>query len=83
MYADSKHHAGNHARRRAAQNEPNSRSDQHRAQRHDLGACDGQHTFAIYQGNAQSVILGIGGDNSDSATGYFFEGVHDGGNAEC
>ena len=63
-----------------------------------MGASDGQHTFAIYQGNAQSgaltttgviplpkgyqpmrqegaIILGIGGDNSDSAKGYFFEGV--------
>lgn len=64
----------------------------------DMGACDGQHTFAIYQGNAQSgpltstgarplrkayqpmqqegaILLGIGGDNSNWATGYFFEGV--------
>ncbi|GGG83722.1 arabinofuranosidase catalytic domain-containing protein [Edaphobacter dinghuensis] len=64
----------------------------------DMGASDGQHTFAIYQGNAQSgsltstniislpngyqpmkqegaIILGIGGDNSNWATGYFFEGV--------
>jgi hypothetical protein len=67
----------------------------------DMAACDGQKTFAIYQGNAQSgaltstgtiplptnkpgyvpmqqegaIILGIGGDNSNSATGYFFEGV--------
>jgi len=64
----------------------------------DMGASDGQHSFAIYQGNAQSegltstgiiplpkgyqpmqqegaIILGIGGDNSDSAKGYFFEGV--------
>ena len=63
-----------------------------------MGANDGQHTFAIYQGNAQSgpltstgtiplpavyqpmkqegaIILGIGGDNSNWATGYFFEGV--------
>jgi len=63
-----------------------------------MGACDGRHKFAIYQGNAQSgalttthnvdlpdnyqpmhqegaIILGIGGDNSDDATGYFFEGV--------
>lgn len=63
-----------------------------------MGANDGQHSFAIYQGNAQSgaltstgiialpkgyqpmqqegaIILGIGGDNSDWATGYFFEGV--------
>jgi len=64
----------------------------------DLGASDGQHSYAIYQGNAQSgtltstgiiplpkgyqpmkqegaIILGIGGDNSNWATGYFFEGV--------
>jgi hypothetical protein len=67
----------------------------------DMAACDGQKTFAMYQGNAQSgaltstgtiplpankpgyvpmqqegaIILGIGGDNSNSATGYFFEGV--------
>ena len=64
----------------------------------DIGVSDGQHTYAIYQGNAQSgdltttgiiplpngyqpmqqegaIILGIGGDNSNSATGYFFEGV--------
>ncbi len=64
----------------------------------DMGASDGQHTYAIYQGNAQSgaltttgiiplpngyqpmrqegaIILGIGGDNSNWATGYFFEGV--------
>jgi hypothetical protein len=65
----------------------------------DMGACDGQHTYAIYQGNAQSgtltttgviplpsggyqpmqqegaILLGIGGDNSNWATGYFFEGV--------
>jgi hypothetical protein len=64
----------------------------------DMGASDGQHAYAIYQGNAQSgaltttgtiplrhgyqpmrqegaIILGIGGDNSNSATGYFFEGV--------
>lgn len=64
----------------------------------DMGASDGQHTYAIYQGNAQSgiltstgatplpsgyqpmrqegaIILGIGGDNSSSARGYFFEGV--------
>jgi non-reducing end alpha-L-arabinofuranosidase len=63
-----------------------------------MGVCDGQHNFAIYQGNAQSgsltstsviplpngyrpmkqegaIILGIGGDNSDWATGYFFEGA--------
>jgi non-reducing end alpha-L-arabinofuranosidase len=64
----------------------------------DMGASDGQHSYAIYQGNAQSggltstgviplpkgyqpmlqegaIILGIGGDNSNWATGYFFEGV--------
>ena len=64
----------------------------------DMGVSDGQHSYAIYQGNAQSggltstgiiplpkgyqpmqqegaIILGIGGDNSNSATGYFFEGV--------
>ena len=64
----------------------------------DMGASDGQHTFAIYQGNAQTgplsttgviplpagyqpmqqegaIILGIGGDNSNWASGYFFEGV--------
>ena len=64
----------------------------------DFGTCDGQHSFAIYQGNAQSgpltstgpkpllagyapmqqegaIILGIGGDNSNWASGYFFEGV--------
>ncbi|MGH9325839.1 MAG: arabinofuranosidase catalytic domain-containing protein [Terriglobia bacterium] len=64
----------------------------------DVGASDGQHTYAIYQGNAQSgtltstgiiplpsgyqpmrqegaIILGIGGDNSNSASGYFFEGA--------
>jgi len=64
----------------------------------DMGASDGQRTYAIYQGNAQSggltttgviplpsgyqpmlqegaIILGIGGDNSNWATGYFFEGV--------
>jgi hypothetical protein len=64
----------------------------------DMGASDGQHNYAIYQGNAQSggltttgviplpkgyqpmkqegaIILGIGGDNSNWATGYFFEGV--------
>ncbi len=63
-----------------------------------MGACDGQHTYAIYQGNAQrgsltstgvialpkgyqpmkqegAIILGIGGDNSNWARGYFFEGV--------
>lgn len=64
----------------------------------DMGGCDGQHTYAIYQGNAQSetltttgviplpsgyqpmrqegaIILGTGGDNSNWAKGYFFEGV--------
>jgi hypothetical protein len=64
----------------------------------DMGASDGQHSYSIYQGNAQSgsltttgvlalpsgyqpmqqegaIILGIGGDNSNFATGYFFEGV--------
>jgi hypothetical protein len=64
----------------------------------DMGASDGQHKYAIYQGNAQSglltttgiiplpngyqpmrqegaIILGIGGDNSNWAKGYFFEGV--------
>jgi hypothetical protein len=64
----------------------------------DMGASDGQHAYAIYQGNAQSgtltttgttplssgyqpmrqegaIILGIGGDNSNWAEGYFFEGV--------
>lgn len=64
----------------------------------DMGASDGQHTYAIYQGNAQSgaltttgiiplpkgyqpmkqegaIILGTGGDNSNWAKGYFFEGV--------
>ena len=64
----------------------------------DVGVSDGQHTYAIYQGNAQSgtltttgmiplpkgyqpmkqegaIILGIGGDNSNWAKGYFFEGV--------
>ncbi|HEV2419252.1 MAG TPA: arabinofuranosidase catalytic domain-containing protein [Terriglobia bacterium] len=64
----------------------------------DMGASDGQHTYAIYQGNAQSgtltttgiiplpsgyqpmrqegaIILGIGGDNSNWAKGYFFEAV--------
>ena len=64
----------------------------------DMGASDGQHTYAIYQGNAHSgaltttgiiplpngyqpmqqegaIILGIGGDNSNWAKGYFFEGV--------
>lgn len=64
----------------------------------DMGASDGQHSYAIYQGNAQSgpltttgviplpqgyqpmkqegaILLGIGGDNSNWASGYFFEGV--------
>ncbi|MFP5266132.1 MAG: arabinofuranosidase catalytic domain-containing protein [Acidobacteriota bacterium] len=64
----------------------------------DMGANDGQHSYAIYQGNAQSggltttgviplpkryqpmkqegaIILGTGGDNSNWASGYFFEGV--------
>ncbi len=64
----------------------------------DMGANDGQRSYAIYQGNAQSgtltttgplplppgyapmqqegaIILGIGGDNSNWASGYFFEGV--------
>ncbi len=64
----------------------------------DMGASDGQHSYAIYQGNAESgsltttgviplpqgyqpmqqegaIILGIGGDNSNWASGYFFEGV--------
>jgi non-reducing end alpha-L-arabinofuranosidase len=64
----------------------------------DMGVSDGQHSYAIYQGNAQAggltstgiialpkgyqpmqqegaIILGIGGDNSNFATGYFFEGV--------
>lgn len=64
----------------------------------DMGVNDGQHRYAIYEGNAQSggltttgmislrkkyqpmkqegaIILGIGGDNSDSSRGYFFEGV--------
>jgi hypothetical protein len=64
----------------------------------DMGASDGQHRYAIYQGDAQAggltstgiiplpkgyqpmlqegaIILGIGGDNSNWATGYFFEGV--------
>jgi hypothetical protein len=64
----------------------------------DIGVCDGQHQYAIYQGNAQAggltstgmidlpkgyqpmlqegaIILGIGGDNSNWAKGYFFEGV--------
>ncbi|MFC5860677.1 arabinofuranosidase catalytic domain-containing protein [Acidicapsa dinghuensis] len=64
----------------------------------DIGASDGQHNYAIYQGNAQhgaltttgviplpkgyqpmkqegAIILGIGGDNSNWAKGYFFEGV--------
>ena len=64
----------------------------------DMGANDGQHSYAIYQGNAQSgsltstgiiplpkgyqpmkqegaILLGTGGDNSNWASGYFFEGV--------
>lgn len=64
----------------------------------DMGASDGQKSYAIYWGNAQggaltstgtialpkgyqpmqqegAIILGIGGDNSNWATGYFFEGV--------
>lgn len=64
----------------------------------DMGANDGRHSYAIYQGNAQSggltttgviplpagyqpmqqegaIILGTGGDNSNWASGYFFEGV--------
>ncbi len=64
----------------------------------DMGASDGQHAYAIYQGNAQSgaltttgviplpagyqpmqqegaILLGTGGDNSNWASGYFFEGV--------
>lgn len=68
----------------------------------DMGANDGQHSYAIYQGNAQSgaltttglialpngyrpmrqegaILLGIGGDNSNWAKGYFFEGVMTGG----
>ncbi|WP_058189268.1 arabinofuranosidase catalytic domain-containing protein [Terracidiphilus gabretensis] len=63
-----------------------------------MGSNDGQHYYAIYQGNAQSgsltttgstalpsgyspmrqegaIILGIGGDNSQSTIGSFFEGV--------
>ena len=63
-----------------------------------MGTCDGKHSYAIYQGNAQSgaltstgviplpngyqpmkqegaILLGTGGDNSNWATGYFFEGV--------
>lgn len=63
-----------------------------------MGTNDGQHYYAIYQGNAQSgsltttgstalpngyspmqqegaIILGIGGDNSDTQLGSFFEGV--------
>jgi hypothetical protein len=66
----------------------------------DMGASDGQHSYAIYIGNAQTgilsttgtiplpqgyqpllqeeaIILGFGGDNSNSAEGYFFEGVND------
>lgn len=64
----------------------------------DIGASDGQSSYIIYQGNAQSggltstgilalpkgyqpmkqegaILLGVGGDNSNWATGYFFEGV--------
>ncbi|HUY81750.1 MAG TPA: arabinofuranosidase catalytic domain-containing protein [Acidobacteriaceae bacterium] len=64
----------------------------------DMGINDGQHKYAIYQGNAQhggltttgliplpkgyqpmqqegAILLGIGGDNSNWASGYFFEGV--------
>lgn len=64
----------------------------------DMGASDGQKSYAIYWGNAQgglltttgmiplpkgyqpmkqegAIILGIGGDNSNWAAGYFFEGV--------
>lgn len=64
----------------------------------DMGANDGQHRYAIYEGNARSgnltstgmialpkgyqpmkqegaIILGTGGDNSNWASGYFFEGV--------
>ena len=64
----------------------------------DMGANNGQDSYAIYQGNAQSggltstgiiplpkgyqpmkqegsIILGTGGDNSNWASGYFFEGV--------
>jgi hypothetical protein len=64
----------------------------------DMGANDGQHKYAIYQGNAQggkltttgiiplpkgyqpmlqegAILLGTGGDNSNWASGYFFEGV--------
>ena len=63
-----------------------------------MGANDGQHTYALYQGNAESgsltttgllllpvkyvpmqqegaIVLGIGGDNSNFATGEFFEGI--------
>ena len=63
-----------------------------------MGANDGQQSYAIYQGNAQSggltttgsrtlpngyapmqqegaIILGIGGDNSNTTIGSFFEGV--------
>ncbi len=64
----------------------------------DMGSNDGQRSYAIYAGNAQSgsltttgsvplpngyapmhqegaILLGIGGDNSNWATGSFFEGV--------
>ena len=64
-----------------------------------MGVNDGQHRYAIYQGNAASggltttgmiplpkggyepmqqegsIILGIGGDNSNHGRGYFFEGA--------
>ncbi len=63
-----------------------------------MGANDGQNTYTIWQGNAQSgvltttgvtalpsgyapmkqegaIILGIGGDNSNKSSGYFFEGA--------
>ena len=63
-----------------------------------MGANDGQTSYTIWQGNAQSgtltstgtrslptgyspmkqegaIILGIGGDNSNRSSGYFFEGV--------
>jgi Alpha-L-arabinofuranosidase B, catalytic len=63
-----------------------------------MGANDGQKSYNIWQGNAQSggltakgptalpsgyspmkqegaIILGIGGDNSNKSSGYFFEGA--------
>jgi hypothetical protein len=63
-----------------------------------MGANDGQSSYTIWQGNAQSgaltttgstalpsgyspmkqegaIILGIGGDNSNNSSGYFFEGA--------